>query len=98
MGFCDFFHAEYFGIKWSDVGGADEVEQPINGLRSGKVTKEPREINAIGDVFDGVKILHGENVSQHTCVANVAGTRNTEQRVAQCLWPDELDHFVGNYL
>lgn len=63
VGRGDLVHAEDFAVERTDAAAADEPEEVVDrGLR-GVVAVETGQVGAVGDVFDGVEVLPGEDVA-----------------------------------
>ena len=61
VGRGDLVHAEDFAVERTDAAAADEPEEVVDhGLR-GVVAVETGQVDAVGDVLDGVEVRGGED-------------------------------------
>ena len=61
MGRGDLVHAEDFAVERTDAAAADKPEEVVDhGLR-GVVAVEAGQVDAVGDVLDGVEVRGGKD-------------------------------------
>ena len=94
MRFGDFVQAEDFGIQWLNMLSVNQFKHRIDDFLCREIAEEAREEHAVGDVFDGVEMLDGEDVSEDARVADIARLLDAPERILQSGRPDEFQDLV----
>ena len=81
MRFGNFVQSENLGVQWFDMRFIDQIKHRVNGRHCREIGEKAREEHAVGDVLDGVEMLHGEDVSEDARVADVAWPCNATQTI-----------------